>query len=70
MSKHPNSATALGSASVVAVVLYVLSLFGVEVPEPPMEVTLALGGLASSLALLIGRSGVRGLLSMVWRGRG
>lgn len=67
---HPNAAAAAASAWIAAALIYLLGLFGVSVPDPPLEVAIGLGGIASALALFIGRRGVRGLVSLIWRGQG
>jgi len=69
MQKHPNAKAAGGSAGALAVILYLLTLVGVELPEPPLPVGIILGGAVSGLVLFIGRNGVRGLFRLVWRGR-
>jgi hypothetical protein len=64
---HPNAvAGAVGGAGGGPLIVYVLSLFGVEV-DPYVAAVIA--GASASLALFIGRSGVRGVFRLVWRGR-
>ncbi len=71
---HPNAtaagATGIGAGIVVATITWLLSLFGVTVPDPPLAVGIFIGGLVSSFVLLIGREGLRGLGRRIWRGGG
>lgn len=66
--KHPNAAVGGGLPASLAVILFALRSAGVEVPDPPLEVGVALAGALSGAALLIGRRGIRGILRTLWRG--
>ncbi len=66
VSQNPNATLAAGSTSVGVAVIYVLGLAGVN---PTPEAAAALSGIATSLLLFIGHSGVRGFFVMCWRGR-
>ena len=66
--KHPNATTSLAAGSGVGTLLvYALTAAGVNLPA---EAAAALAGAVGSLALLIGRKGFRGLLRVLWRGKG
>ena len=66
---HPQATAAGSSASAVAVLIYLLSLAGVEIPDPPLAVGILLGGAISALVLAVGRGGLRGIVRTLWRGR-
>lgn len=62
---HPN-ATAAGGSSLVAVALvYIASLFGLDVPA---EVGAAFAGGLAAAVLMIGRRGITGIARTIWRG--
>jgi hypothetical protein len=63
---NPNATLAVGSTSVGVVVIYVMGLLGVN---PTPEAAAALSGIATSILLYIGHSGVRGFFVMCWRGK-
>jgi len=65
---HPNARAAAGAGGTVAVVIYLLSLFGISVPDPPLAVGVAIGGAVSAIFLLVGRAGIRGVFRLLWRG--
>lgn len=69
MSNHPNAWTAAGAGWICAALIYLLGLFGVTVPDPPLEVAVGVGGMFSALALFVGRKGLKGLAARLWRGR-
>lgn len=69
MHSHPNAASALGTGGAVAAILWLLSVLGVHVPEPPLEVSIFLGSLAAALVLAIGRRGLVGIGHLIWRGQ-
>ena len=66
--KHPNATAAGTAAGVVGAVLWLLEAAGVDVPEPPVHVTVWIGGAVSAVVLVIGRDGLRGLARRIWRG--
>jgi hypothetical protein len=65
-SENPNATLAAGSTSVGVAVIYVLGLAGIN---PTPEAAAALSGIATSLLLFIGHSGVKGFFVMCWRGK-
>lgn len=67
LAAHPNAslATGLGGAGVLAV--WLAGHLGASLTG---EESAALSGAVTSLGLLIGRRGVRGLLHFLWRGSG
>jgi hypothetical protein len=65
-SENPNATLAAGSTSVGVAVIYVLGLAGVN---PTPEAAAALGGIATSVLLFIGHSGVKGFFATIWRGK-
>lgn len=66
--RHPNARAAASSSAIVATILYLLSLVGVDLPEPPLPVSIFLGGIIASLVLFIGREGFAGLFRRLARG--
>ena len=64
--ENPNATLAAGSTSVGVAVIYLLGLAGIN---PTPEAAAALSGIATSLLLFIGHSGVKGFFVMCWRGR-
>ena len=69
MTNHPNALAGGGSSLVVAAIVYLLSLIGVSIPEPPLAVGIFLGGCVCAVVLFIGREGLRGVFRLVWQGR-
>ncbi len=69
LSSHPNAKAAASSGAGVAVLIYLLSLVGVDVPDPPLAVGIFAGSAVSALVLAIGRGGIRGIALTLWRGR-
>ncbi len=65
-SENPNATLAVGSTSVGAAIIYVLGLAGLH---PTAEAAAALSGIATSVLLYIGHSGVKGFFKMIWRGK-
>ena len=65
-SQNPNATLAAGSTSVGVAVIYALGIAGIN---PTPEAAAALSGIATSLLLFIGHSGVRGFFVMCWRGK-
>lgn len=65
MTNHPNATLAGGTGGLTTLILYLASLEGWKV-----DAVLASGiaTVAATVALFIGRRGLRGLLSLVWRG--
>lgn len=62
---HPN-ATAAGATTVAAVlVVWGLGLLGVDVST---EVGIAVAGGLTTAILFVGRRGIKGVASIVWRG--
>ena len=65
-TKHPNAATSGAAGGVGVLVVYILGEAGVKLPA---EVAGAIVIAASSVALFIGREGLRGLIRWAWFGR-
>lgn len=63
---HPNAAAAGTSSGLTVLVVWLLSLAGVDVSP---EVAAALAGAVATVVLLIGRDGIGGVARIVWRGR-
>lgn len=63
---HPNATVAGGGATAGILLVWILSLVGVELPPAVAAVT---AGLIPVALLFIGRNGLRGVLRLVWRGR-
>lgn len=67
VTNNPNAAVALGSGSGIgAIVIWIAQASGAGIPP---EIAAIAGGAIASLALFIGRSGVRGIVRVVWRGK-
>lgn len=65
---HPNATISLVSGSGIGtVIVWLLGFGGIN---PPAEVGSAIGGAVAAIVLLIGRKGLRGIASIVWRGSG
>lgn len=66
VGKHPNAIVG-GTAGIGGgtLVVWLLGTAGVEMTP---EVGALIAGAASTLALLVGRKGIRGLARAVWRG--
>ena len=67
VSNNPNASLAAGSIPPSVLAVYLLGLAGVH---PTPEVATVIGGAAASVLLFIGRSGIKGLLRVIWRGNG
>ena len=66
IARHPNASVALGSGSGVgALVVWIVGLSGTAMPP---EVGAAMGGVVAAIALVIGRRGIKGVLTAIWRG--
>ena len=66
VSRNPNASVALGSGAALGpLIVWFVGLTGT--PMTP-EVGAAFGGVVAALFLLIGRRGIRGLLTQIWRG--
>lgn len=65
MNKHPNATAAVGGGGLGVIVVWALGLAGVDVPP---EVAAAIAGGLAGIVLFIGRRGVKGLASVMWRG--
>lgn len=68
MLKHPNATVAgTGSGAGVAVVWILGNIFHIDISA---ETGAAIAGGVATVALLIGRHGVRGIVRLIWRGAG
>ena len=66
VSRHPNASIALGSgAGLGPMVVWSVGLTGTTMPP---EVGAAFGGVVAATFLFVGRRGVRGVLTHIWRG--
>lgn len=66
IAKHPNASVAVGSGSGLgALVVWAVGLGGVVMPA---EVGAVIGGGVAGVALVIGRRGILGLISVLWHG--
>jgi hypothetical protein len=65
VSAHPNAAVGGSTATGALVVVWILGRVGVTLTA---EEGAVIAGAASTLALLIGRNGVKGVVGMVWHG--
>ena len=64
---HPNATAAAGSGGVGVLVVYLLSIAGIDVPP---EVAAAIAGALATVVLFVGSRGVRGIADLIWRGKG
>lgn len=64
---HPNAVAGGSSGLGAALVVYLISLAGYEIPG---WVGAAAAAAAASVFLFVGRNGVRGVIRLVWRGSG
>ncbi len=64
---HPNATAAGGSSIAAVLVVWIAGVLGLDMPA---EVGAAISGGAAVLVLLIGREGIRGIASGIWRGSG
>jgi hypothetical protein len=65
---HPNAATAAGLTGPSVLVVWLLSRLGIVDVSP--EVAVVMGGAVISIGLLVGKRGIKGMLSMLWKGDG
>ena len=66
IGKHPNASVAVGSGSGLgALVVWGVGLGGVVMPA---EIGAVIGGGVAGVALLVGKQGIKGLATIVWRG--
>lgn len=66
MKSNPNAAVATGTGGVGVLVVWLLGHFGVAVSA---EVGAALATGVAAAALFVGRNGIKGTLSRIWRGK-
>ncbi len=67
VTNNPNATLALGSGSGLgAFVIWVAQMGGASIPP---EIAAIVGGGVAAVALFIGRSGLRGVVRVVWRGK-
>lgn len=64
--KNPNAVAAGTSTGAAALVAYIAELAGLDLPGP---VDILLGGVLVVAVLAVGREGLRGIISTIWRGR-
>jgi hypothetical protein len=67
VNRHPNATVAGTTGGTAALVVALLHAAGVEVS---VDVAVAVVAAVPPVALFIGRNGVRGVIRMLWRGRG
>jgi hypothetical protein len=66
IARHPNASIALGSGSGLgALVVWLVGLTGTPMPA---EVGAVVGGLVAAAALFVGRRGILGAVTAIWRG--
>lgn len=65
LGKHPNTALSIGTGSAGVLIIWLLGHLGVSMPN---EVAVLIAGGVTSLALLIGRKGVKGIGRLLWHG--
>ena len=66
VARHPNASVALGSGSGFgALVVWLVSLGGIALPP---EVAAVIAGGIAATALFVGRRGIRGAATAIWRG--
>lgn len=63
--RHPNAAVAGATTGSAVLVIWALGLVGVGVDG---VVGAAIAGALATAALFVGRKGIRGIMSIVWRG--
>lgn len=64
--RHPNAAAAGVSIAPAIVIIYLARLVGLDMSN---EVAGVVSGAVIAGVLLVGREGLRGIASIVWRGR-
>lgn len=67
LNRHPNATVAGSSGGLTVLLVWLLSLLGVNL-SPEIAAGVATG--AATVVLLIGREGVVGLAHTIWRGQG
>lgn len=67
---HPQAGVALASGGAFAATVYLLSVFGVTVPDPPPGVEAFLSALVVAIVFAIGRRGILGIARLILRGSG
>lgn len=65
---HPNATTAAGLTGPAVLVVWLFNHFGIVDISP--EVAVVIAGGVITIALFVGKRGVKGVLSMLWRGGG
>ena len=66
--RHPNAMTAgVSGVGVGTLIVWALGHWGISMDA---EVAAVIAGMVSSVALLIGKAGLRGLARLIWRGSG
>jgi hypothetical protein len=66
IARNPNASVALGSGSGFgALFVWIVGLSGTTMPP---EVGAAIGGVVAAVALFIGRRGIKGAFTTIWRG--
>jgi len=66
VKQHPNAATAAGLTGPSVLVVWLLGKLGLVDITP--EIAALLAGAIIAVGLFIGKRGIKGLLSMLWRG--
>lgn len=64
---HPNAAAAGAATGPAVLIVWLAGRYGIDLGA---EQAVVVSGLLTSLVLLIGRKGVKGMIAAVWRGRG
>jgi hypothetical protein len=65
--KHPNAAAAGGTTTVSVLVVWLAGYLGLNLSA---ELGAVIAGGATTLILLFGRVGLRGILGLIWHGGG
>lgn len=65
LGKHPNAALSVGTGGAGVLIIWLLGHTGVSMPN---EVAVLVAAAITSVALLVGRKGVRGVIRLVWHG--
>lgn len=65
--KHPNAAAAGVATGPVVLIVWLAGRYGVDLNA---EQAVVVAGLLTSLVLLVGRKGLRGIIGTLWRGGG
>lgn len=67
MGGHPNAATAGVATGPAVLIVWLAGRYGIDLGA---EQAVVVSGLLTSLVLLIGRRGLRGIVAALWRGGG